>query len=706
MKQKKEQKEKIAAKKDRSGILRLALIGLFTLAAVAFYVVRMASLQLAADGVYYADGKRVNVYERTVTIAAQRGEIRDRTGKALVKNGVIYQTTLDYATFPTDDTEANALLATLIALCEENEEELTQTRLPITAGFADGRYVYYYPESANHTQNKTFLAYLDTLGLPHDIKANDLLSAMFSRYHLRATTGADAGAESTEGELLYDPYMAYRIAALRYDLETSNFDKTHPYTLCENTSVSTMTPIKEQGMRGVTFAAVSTRVYPYAGYASHILGRTGPIQENLAAYYTEQGYPLNAIVGIDGIEYAYESVLRGTDGEMVIRVDADGNILSQTVTKPAVAGKNVYLTINIDLQIKAEEALKSNIDYIVDSALSLGSNGGGEDANAGALVVMDPNTGEVLASATYPTYDISTFSDDYLTLLQNDAHPLVNRATMGTYAPGSTFKVGVAAAALEDGLITKETRLKTEGVYRYYEDYQPRCWVYTNHGIDHGNITVTEALRDSCNWFFFDVGRRLGITKMADYMKSLGLGEKTGVELPETEGILSSPAYTTEQNLKWTGAATLQTAIGQGYNALTPMQLASYFSTVANGGTRYSAHYVLGVNDPEVTTIPSGETTVLGHVELSAETHETLIGAMIEVAENGSATRIFRGYGVEVAAKTGTAEGEESSSPNAVFAAFAPAKNPELVCISVIENGASGTAAGFCVRDVMDVWFK
>ena len=686
--------------------LRLACIGLLTLAAVAFYLVRMAMLQLSSDGIYYDEnGNRVTVYERTVTIAAGRGEIRDRNGKTLVGNGIIYKTVLDYTTFPRDDTEANDLLCTLITLFEQNKEPLKKSTLPVRSGFADGRDVFFYSEEDDRSKNETFLSYLDTLGLPHDIAANDLLSAMYARYHLYESTGGDAGEEEKIGALLYPPYMAYRIASIRYELETGHFDDASPYTLCEDTSVSTITPIKERSLLGVSFSAISTRVYMYPGYASHILGRTGPIQEEMASYYTEQGYPLNAIVGIDGIELAYESVLRGTDGEMRISTDENGSILSQKVIKPAIPGKNVYLTLDIDLQMISEDALKDNIDDIVKNAQSTGLEGSGEDADAGALVVMDPNTGEVYASASYPSYDLSTFLQDYESLLQNEADPLYNRTLLGTYAPGSIFKVGVAAAALEDGLITKDTRIKTEGIYRFYEDYQPRCWVYTNHGIDHGSITVTDALRDSCNYFFFDIGQRLGIEKIASYMTTLGLGEKTGIELPETKGILSSPAYTASQNIKWTGAATLQTAIGQGYNALTPMQLAAYISTIANGGTRYSSHIVLGVTEPGESTVPHFERTVLGHATLSKETHETLINAMIEVAQNGSATRIFRGYGVEVAAKTGTAEGEKDASPNAVFAAFAPAHNPELVCVSIIENGAVGTSAGYCVRDVMDKWF-
>ena len=695
----------IRTQESKKGFWRCAALGVFLLAVIGFYIFRLVSMQLMnPDGSIVIDGERISVTTRTVTIRAARGEIRDRNGKLLVRNDTRYQLVLDAQTFPESDAEANATLASLLSLFAGREEELRSPSLPVAEGFADGRYLYYISKTDfSASALSRFSAYLDTLGLPADADAKTLLDAMFTRYHLRAEA-AEGDAAGT-GELLYDMRTAYRIAAIRYDLETGRFDESSPYLLCDDADISVIVPVREQKLRGADFRVKTGRVYCYPGYASHILGRTGPIQSKDADYYTAMGYPLDAVVGIDGIEYAFESRLRGTDGEMIIEEDQYGSILSQTVTKEAVAGCDVWLTLDIDLQICAEDALAANVAHIIETAVSSGKELNGEDANAGALTAVDPNSGEVLASASYPTYDLSTFSADYASLASDPDQPLFNRVLMGTYAPGSTFKVGVAAAALEAGVITPDTLIDTKGVYTYYDDYQPRCWLYTQTGLSHGKINVVEALCESCNWFFFDVGRQLGITKLADYMSAFGLGDKPGTELPESAGILSSPAYTTQKNMPWTGAATLQTAIGQGYNALSPMQLAVYLSAIANGGTRYRAHYVLGVTKAgEALTVPAAP-EVIGRTAISEETHETLIRAMKEVAENGSATRVFRGYGVSVAAKTGTAEGDESTSANGVFAAFAPAEKPEILCISVIENGASGTSAGLCVRDVFDMWF-
>ena len=514
----------------------------------------------------------------------------------------------------------------------------------------------------------------------------------------------DAAPSQTEKTLLYDSHMAYRIACIRYDLEVLTFDTANPYRLADEVDLSLITPVKEQNLRGVNFCVQTEREYCYPGYASHILGRTGAIQASKVDYYSALGYPLDAVVGIDGIEGAMEEALRGIDGTMLIEEDAQGNILRQTMIKEAVPGKDVYLTIDIELQIKAEHALADNITYIVESALSSGEEQNGEDANAGALVVIDPDNGAILASASYPTFDLTAF--DYTALSSDPLLPLYNRALMGTYAPGSVFKVGVAAAAMENGIIEPDTKIDTKGVYTYYDDYQPRCWLFTRTGLSHGPINVIDALRDSCNYFFFDVGRQLGISKLSAFMSSLGLGQKTGVELPEAAGILSAPAYTDSRGLPWVGADTLQTSIGQGYNAYTPMQIAVYLSTLVNGGTRYQAHYVRGIaehDNPKPRFSSVG--TVLEKIALDEDTYDTLIDAMREVAENGSATRVFRGYGVSVGAKTGTAEVGDGGSPNAVFAGFAPLNNPQLLAVSIIENGASGTSAGLCVRDVFDAWF-
>lgn len=714
-KKKRKESPVIRTHAGKQGVWRYAVLCLFFAAVIGFYVVRLAGLQLTgADGstVTY-NGEKVAVTQRTVTVKARRGSILDRNGVPLVQDITRYQMELDAASFPREDAAANELLAALLLLLDETGGPVRESSFPVTWGYADDRYLYFLkPETLSSSDRARYEDYLVTLGLDEEenLTADILLDAVFSRYHLYAETDSDGVGEGTgEKTLLYDRHTAYRIASVRYDLEVLLFDTANPYVLSSDADLALITPVKEQNLRGVGFRVQTEREYCYPGYASHILGRTGKIQAENADYYTAQGYPLDALVGLDGIEGAMEEALRGVDGTMLIEEGADGSILSQTMIREAVPGKDVYLTIDINLQIKAEEALRDNIDYIVESALSTGEEQSGEDANAGALVIMDPDNGAILASASYPTFDLTAY--DYTALSHDEMLPLLNRALLGTYAPGSVFKVGIAAAALENGIIEPDTRIETKGVYTYYDDYQPRCWIFTRTGLSHGSINVVEAIRESCNYFFFDVGRRLGANTMADFMYALGLGQKTGAELPESAGILSSPAYTQSKGITWTGAATLQTAIGQAYNAFTPTQLAVYLSTLVNGGTRYRAHYVLGVAQAEDRAggaVPdfdmSGE--VLGQIVLDEETHATLIEAMREVAENGSAARVFRGYGISVGAKTGTAEVGDGGSPNAVFAGFAPLEQPELLCVSVIENGASGTSAGLCVRDVFDLWFS
>lgn len=700
------------AKTRKEGVFRYVILALLFLSVIGFYTVRLVSLQLTPPegSTVTIDGEKIAVTRRYVSVKARRGSILDTNGTPLVQDVLRYQLELDAASFPTDDTAANELIYTLLTLLDVGGDEVRASSLPITWGYADDRYLYFLkPETVTSAARARFEDYLTTIGLENtqDLTAKAVLDAMYSRYHLYEESDADdMDTEQTDAPktLLYDSHMAYRIACIRYDLEVLTFDTVNPYRLADDVDLSLITPVREQKLRGVNFRVQTEREYCYPGYASHILGRTGAIQASKVDYYTALGYPLDALVGIDGIEGAMEEALRGIDGKMLIEEDAYGNILRQTMIEEAVPGKDVYLTIDINLQIKAEKALADNIAYIVESALSSGEEQSGEDANAGALVVIDPDNGAILASASYPTFDLTAY--DYTALSSDPLLPLYNRALMGTYAPGSVFKVGVAAAAMENGIIEPDTLIDTKGVYTYYDDYQPRCWLFTRTGLSHGAINVIEALRDSCNYFFFDVGRQLGISKLSSFMSSLGLGQKTGVELPEAAGILSAPAYTDSRGLPWVGADTLQTAIGQGYNAYTPMQLAVYLSTLVNGGTRYQAHYVKGIaeHDDENPRF-SVAGTVIEKIALDEETHETLIDAMREVAENGSATRVFRGYGVSVGAKTGTAEVGDGGSPNAVFAGFAPLNNPELLAVSIIENGASGTSAGLCVRDVFDAWF-
>ena len=366
----------------KEGVWRYAVLAMLFLAVIGFYTVRLVSLQLTAQdgGILTIGGERVAVTQRIVTVRARRGSILDTNGTPLVQDILRYQMELDASAFPSDDAAANEVLAAILTLLDTTDGEIRSPSLPITPGFADGRYLYFLkPETVTADARARFEAFLTTVGLEGEDAADP--DAIYTRYHLYEESDEETALlAGTEKTLLYEESLAFRIACIRYDLEVLTFDNANPYILTEDTDISLITPIREQRLRGVTFRVQTEREYCSPGYASHILGRTGKIQASDVEYYTSQGYPLDALVGIDGLEAAMEEVLRGTDGTMRIEEDAFGNILRQTVLTEAVPGRDVYLTIDINLQIRAEDALADNIAYIVESALSSGEPQSGEDA--------------------------------------------------------------------------------------------------------------------------------------------------------------------------------------------------------------------------------------------------------------------------------------------------------------------------------------
>ena len=476
---------------------------------------------------------------------------------------------------------------------------------------------------------------------------------------------------------------------LYYEMERVGFGAYESYTGAEGVSRELITLVEEKNIEGVNFEIRSDRVYTYPGVASHILGRLGKITAETAEYYLSLGYPLDAYVGTSGCEEAFEEYLRGTAGEMVLKYDKSGNLVDKYYSKEPKSGNDVYLTIDIELQLAAEQALSENVDMIKSS-------------DSGAVTVLDPQTGKVLAIASNPTYDLSKFDSKeyYNSLLTNEAEPLYNRALQGVYAPGSTYKIGVALAALEGGYLSSSDKVSCN--HRYH----------TGHTCldTHGSVNVVDAIRESCNIFFYTLGEKMGIESVTKYTYELGLGADTGLELGNKTGIVAGPVYRDEvSGGNWTLGDDLNASIGQSDHGYTPLQMSVYMSSVVNGGVRYKASLLDSVRKFHTgEVILATESKALHSLtddEYSDETEELLKEAMRQAANDGSAGQYFKGVPVTVGGKTGTAE-VSGKMDYAIFCGFAPLDTPEIVVSCILEEGVYGYRAAYTVGKVMEKYFE
>lgn len=650
-------------------------------------VIRIAGGDTVIYSVYQA-----GIRKSEVTVAAVRGDIYDCNGKLLVTSRRVRSMAITYEAIPNSSQELNVSLARIAETIRATGVATEETLFPLYGTYPS--YGYYAEALDESTPYHAGLErVLSALDLPEDASAEKLVNTIVSRYKLKKSNLTDA--------------EMHDVICLRYEMLRRGFGVYTDFVIAKDVDDRVLTYVEELDIRGVEFKESIERVYCYPGYASHILGQVGKIPDGQLDAYVAAGYPMDAVVGISGCEAAFELYLHGIDGTMIREYDEGGNLINHYYDEMPTAGQDVYLTIDIDLQIAAEDALKENIESIAESG---GATTGG-DADAGAIVAIDPDSFAVLAIASYPTYDLSTYNLTYGDLVSDETLPLLNRALSGIYEPGSTFKIGVALAALEEGIITSSTTINDTGIYTYYPGYQPRCWVYTEEGHGHGPITVQKAIEVSCNYFFYEVGRLLGIDRMAEYMARLGLGKATGIELGEKTGILASPTYRDENGeTPWTSGDTLQAAIGQSNNLFSPMQVACYFATVFNGGTRYAAHLLGGVREFFTgKELYSTEAEVVDTVQFSDATYATLLSGIRDVVkENGILQKYFKTLtdaGVEVGGKTGTAQVSSGSSDNALFAAYGEYNGKKFVSVCLIEHGSSGSYAGYTVSRVMEQYF-
>ncbi|MDD7774672.1 MAG: penicillin-binding transpeptidase domain-containing protein, partial [Eubacteriales bacterium] len=646
---------------------------------------------------YYTMATPTVYYTRTEPIQAFRGEIYDRNGTPLVTNQYTYNLQLDYGSFPKKEADKNALLCRAMAILSDHEiTPNAPGTTPFVISTGENSVSFRYDDAFFDTvKGRRYEKLIDGMNLDDVQDVDACVHGLMERYALI----------DEDGELLYTPEETAMLVTYRLDMELSNFSAVEPYTIAEDISLAAVSQAEEDLTRGILVTTVLTRHYEYPGYASHILGRIGKVPSGSEDYYLDRGYTLDDVVGLDGVEKAFEESLRGVDGERTITEDSYGNIIKTEVTREPLAGADVYMTIDIGMQIEAENALATTVQRIRDEA-DPSRPLTGEDASAGAIVATDVSSGDILAIASYPTYSLATFSQDFATLNSDERQPMYNRALFGTYAPGSTFKVGVAIAALEEEIIEKDTIINAQGKYTYYSDYQPECWIYAYGGV-HGYINVTEAIQESCNYFFYEVGRLLTIEKMNAHMKNFGFGEATGIELPEKTGILAGPDYRNDNGLgKWSPGDTLQAAIGQSDNVFTPLQINMYLTTVLNRGKRYSAHLLDRIMSYDGGVLEESTPTVLSEETFSEEIFETVKEGMKNVMDNGSAARVFSGYPIPVGGKTGTAQIYKTKSDNAIMTAFAPYDAPKIAVTCVIEQGASGTNAGYAIKDIFDYYFE
>lgn len=681
--------------KKKEHLIRYFALGVLFCAFCVLYTGRLLYLQVAGQD-YYTMATPTVYYTRTEPIQAFRGEIYDRNGTPLVTNTYTYTLQLDYGSFPDKNADENEVLCRAMEILSgKGITPNAPSATPFVISIGEDSVSFRYDESFFDTiKGRRYEKLIDGMNRKDVCDVDDCVHALMERY----------GLIDADGALLYTPEETAMLVTYRLDMELSNFSAVEPYTLAEDVSLAVISQAEEDLPRGIRVTTELTRHYEYPGYASHILGRIGKVPSGSEEYYLDRGYTLDDVVGLDGVEKAFEESLRGVDGERTITEDSYGNIISVEVTREPLAGSDVYLTIDIDMQIEAENALATTVQRIRDEA-DPARPLTGEDAAAGAIVATEVGTGDILAIASYPTYNLASFSADFATLNSDERQPMYNRALFGTYAPGSTFKVGVAIAALEEEIIEKDTIINAQGKYTYYSDYQPECWIYA-YGGTHGYINVTEAIQESCNYFFYEVGRLLTIEKMNAHMKNFGFGESTGIELPEKTGILAGPDYRDENGLgKWSPGDTLQAAIGQSDNVFTPLQINMYLTTVLNRGKRYSAHLLDRIESYSGAILEETTPTVLSEEAFSEEIFETVKEGMKNVMDNGSAARVFSGYPIPVGGKTGTAQIYKTKSDNAIMTAFAPYDAPKIAVTCVIEQGASGTNAGYAIKDVFDYYF-
>lgn len=680
-------------KRPRSAWRYVFLVGLL-IAVFGVYVLRLYDWQIINGDTWLTTAD--NSTQSTVTMTAARGEILDVNGEPLAVNRTGYAVVLNWAYMRLDTMEEtvrqeNETIHQIITLLDEKGEEWTDV-LPIA--WENGEYVF-LPDMDKEIETLKGRDYADVNSYA---SAELCMESLIEKYDV-------------EG---YTPEETRDIVSVRYNMTKNQFGVSNPYTMADDVSLEIVTILSEntQKLPGVSIEVTTTREYENTSLMPHIVGRLGKFSsmEDWLNNYQEKGYAFDDLIGISGVESAFEETLRGTDGEKVVEMTSMGSLASETVTKAPEAGDTVYLTLDKRIQEVVNKSLEENIlatrengEYQNSINADGRSENHGEDCYTGGAVVMDVKTGAILAAGTYPTYDLVLAQEDasYYSTLANDTlgTPLVNKAFNGTFTPGSCFKPAVAAAALEEGVITNSTVINCSHYYTRFTNGSttnaPTCLGW------HGNITLRSALADSCNIFFFETGYQLGITAMNLYCQRFGLGVKTGIEIGESAGVLAGP----NSRDTWYQGETLNASIGQSDNAFTPLQLCTYAATLANNGNRPRATIISKITDYTRQEVKEElELEIVENVGVSQENLDYVKEGMEAVITEGSAKSTLGSYPIAIAGKTGTAE-RSSGSDNVTFIGYAPADDPQIAFAVVLDHGSSGRYCQYVVQDILDAYF-
>ena len=626
---------------------------------------------------------------RETSLEAARGKILDRTGGVLVTSETTFAIEL-YKSKVDSQTLNKALLGIVDTLSkyEKYKEDSFPIKVNPFTYTIDGEDLVEWQKKYGITIGKT---------------AEQVFYEFKEKYEVKNTNVEDAR----------------KIIGLKYDIAKTGYSSTRPYRLADNIPREAVAEFSEKSSEypGINIVVQPKRQYTSGTVASHILGYSGRITNEEYSTKDKERYDINDTIGKTGIEYVFEDYLKGHNGTKQIDMGVDGTSSGEYVTQDAVAGSNIVLTIDANLQKIVENALANNIQKIREGGFDKAY-----DAQAGSAVVMNVKTGEILAMASYPDYDPSLFIDgisvsDWNNYNTNPNQPLVNKAMQVSYPPGSTFKMVSAMAALESGVVTPDEKINDTGVYEL-GNRTWNCWYYTDYHRGHGRLDVVGALKNSCNYYFYEVGNRMGIDNLVKFAKYFGLGSKTGVELrSEAKGVLASTEVKKARGETWVAGDTLNAVIGQGLNEFTPLQMAKYISILANGGNKIDVSIVKTIINADGTEVPRDEINkyVNEKLKLTEEPDDGItlnkdylnivLEGMKSVTEEGGTAYIrFKDFNIKVGGKTGSAEAP-GEKVHAWFVGFAPFDDPEIAIVVMVENGGHGNYTAEVVRDIMAEYF-